>query len=123
MKRILLLEPYYGGSHKQFLTGIQNCVEAEFVLFSLPARKWKMRMQFSAIYFVQQIKALSAAEQQFDLVLCSTFVDVAVLRSLLLNLPHWNRDARVKTYFHENQIAYPSQQEDISMRQFVSIKE
>jgi glycosyltransferase involved in cell wall biosynthesis len=121
MKRILLLEPYYGGSHKQFLTGIQDCVEAEFVLFSLPARKWKMRMQFSAVYFVQQIKALPVAEQQFDLVLCSTFVDVAVLRSLLLSLPHWNRDAHVKTYFHENQIAYPGQQEDISMRQFISI--
>ncbi len=121
MTRILILEPYYGGSHKQFLTGVQNCVEAEFVLFSLPARKWKIRMQFSAIYFVQQIKSLSVPEQWFDLVLCSTFVDVAVLRSLLIGLPHWNREARVQTYFHENQIAYPCQQEDISMRQFISI--
>ncbi len=120
-KRILILEPYYGGSHKQFLTGVQHCVEAEYVLFSLPARKWKMRMQFSAIWFVQQIKVLPEADQQFDVVLCSTFVDVAVLRALLCNLPHWNAKAVVKTYFHENQFAYPSQKKDISMRQFVSI--
>lgn len=46
---------------------------------------------------------------------------MAVLRALLFNLPHWNQKAVVKTYFHENQIAYPSQQKDISMRQFVSI--
>jgi len=121
MKRVLILEPYYGGSHKQFLTGVQRCVEADFVLLSLPARKWKMRMQFSAMYFVQQIIALPAVQQQFDVVLCSTFVDVAVLRALLLSIPNWNRKAVVKTYFHENQIAYPSQKKDISMRQFVSI--
>ncbi len=121
MKRVLLLEPYYGGSHKQFLLGVQQCVDAEFVLLSLPARKWKMRMQFSAIWFVEQIKAMPVAEQQFDVVLCSTFVDVAVLRALLCSLPHWNQKAVMKTYFHENQFAYPSQQKDISMRQFTSI--
>lgn len=121
MKRVLLLEPYYGGSHKQFLAGIQQWVDAEFVLLSLPARKWKMRMQFSAIWFVEQIKAMPIAKQRFDVVLCSTFVDVAVLRALLCSLPHWNQKALVKTYFHENQFAYPSQQKDISMRQFTSI--
>ena len=121
MKRVLLLEPYYGGSHKQFLTGVQQWVDAEFVLLSLPARKWKMRMQFSAIWFVEQIKAMAVAKQHFDIVLCSTFVDVAVLRALLCTLPHWNQKALLKTYFHENQFAYPSQQKDISMRQFTSI--
>ena len=121
MKRVLLLEPYYGGSHKQFLAGIQQWVDAEFVLLSLPARKWKMRMQFSAIWFVEQIKAMPLVKQRFDVVLCSTFVDVAVLRALLCSLPHWNQKALVKTYFHENQFAYPSQQKDISMRQFTSI--
>jgi glycosyltransferase involved in cell wall biosynthesis len=121
MKRVLLIEPYYGGSHKQFLAGIQQWVNAEFVLLSLPARKWKMRMQFSAIWFVQQIKEMPVDEQQFDMVLCSTFVDVALLRALLCSLAHWNQKTVVKTYYHENQFAYPSQQKDISMRQFTSI--
>ena len=121
MKRVLLLEPYYGGSHKQFLTGLQQWIDAEFVLLYLPARKWKMRMQFSAVYFAEQIRAMSPDKQQFDLLLCSTFVDVAVLRALLARLVHWNDTVPVKTYFHENQFAYPVQQEDVSMRQFAAI--
>ena len=121
MKRVLLLEPYYGGSHKQFLSGLQQWVDAEFVLLHLPARKWKMRMQFSAVYFAEQIRAMPPEKQQFDLLLCSTFVDVAVLRALLTRLPHWKNTVPVKTYFHENQYAYPVQQADISMRQFAAI--
>lgn len=121
MKRVLILEPYFGGSHKLFLEGVQKTVEAEFVLMTLPARKWKMRMQFSAIWFVQQIQEFPVGNRSFDVVLCSTFVDVAVLRALLGSIAGWNREALVKTYFHENQFAYPSQQKDISMRQFTSI--
>ncbi len=121
MKRVLILEPYFGGSHKLFLEGIQKTVEAVFVLMTLPARKWKMRMQFSAIWFVQQIQELPVSERNFDAVLCSTFVDVAVFRALSAGIAGWNAEAVVKTYFHENQFAYPSQQKDISMRQFTSI--
>ncbi|MCW5209466.1 DUF3524 domain-containing protein [Desulfobulbus sp. US1] len=44
-QHILLLEPYYGGSHKAFLIGLQQQLDYRFTLLSLPARKWKMRMQ------------------------------------------------------------------------------
>lgn len=121
MKRVLLLEPYYGGSHKHFLQGLQQWVGAEFVLLGLPARKWKMRMQFSAVWFVEQIGQMAPEEQQFDSVLCSTFVDVATLRALLCALPHWDQQTKILTYFHENQFAYPSQINDLSMRQFTMI--
>ncbi len=121
MKRVLILEPYYGGSHKHFLEGLQRWLGADFLLFSLPARKWKMRMQFSAVCFVQKIGALPEKQRRFDVVLCSTFVDVAVLRALLLDVSGWNQKALVKTYFHENQFAYPNQVDDISMRHFTAI--
>lgn len=121
MRRVLILEPYFGGSHKLFLEGVQKTVEANFVVMSLPARKWKMRMQFSAIWFVQQIQKLPVLERAFDVVLCSTFVDVAVLRAMLYSIAGWNHDAVVKTYFHENQFAYPNQNKDLSMRQFTAI--
>lgn len=121
MKRVLILEPYFGGSHKLFLEGVQRTVEADFVLMTLPAWKWKMRMQFSAIWFVQQIQELPECQRSFDVVLCSTFVDVAVLRALLGNIAGWNCETVMKTYFHENQFAYPSQQKDVSMRQFTSV--
>jgi len=120
-KRVLLLEPYYGGSHKLFLQGLQKYVDAEYTILTLPARKWKMRMQFSAIWFVQQLAEMLPQKIFFDVVLCSTFVDVALLRALLFSLKGWNHQATIKTYFHENQFAYPNQQSDLSMRQFRSI--
>ncbi len=121
IRQVLLLEPYYGGSHKRFLRGLQNNIEARFTLFTLPARKWKIRMQLSALWFVQEIRKLPIKNRYFDTVLCSTFVDVAVLRALLLSVSGWNVDARILTYFHENQFAYPGQISDPSIRQFTAI--
>lgn len=121
MKRVLILEPYYGGSHKLFLSGLQSNVDAEYLLLTLPARKWKMRMQFSAFWFVQELQKLEKEERAFDTVLCSTFVDVAVLRALLAAVPGWNPAARIVTYFHENQFAYPGQIVDPAIRQFTAI--
>jgi len=121
MKRALILEPYYGGSHKLFLQGLQNTVEADYTLLTLPPRKWKMRMQFSALWFVEQIQLMLKQDRFFDTVLCSTFVDVAVLRSLLAPVRGWNSEARIITYFHENQFAYPGQIVDPTIRQFTSI--
>jgi glycosyltransferase involved in cell wall biosynthesis len=121
MKRILILEPYFGGSHKHFLEGLQRYVTADYLLFTLPARKWKMRMQLSAPWFAEQIKTLPISERHFDSVLCSTFVDVAVLRSLLIGVDGWNHDARVLTYFHENQFVYPQRFDQPIQHHFTSI--
>lgn len=78
-------------------------------------------MQFSAVWFVEQIRQMKPEEQQFEKVLCSTFVDVATLRALLCSLPHWKQQTKILTYFHENQFAYPNQVNDLSMRQFSMI--
>jgi len=121
MKRVLIIEPYFGGSHKQFLEGLQKYVPADYQLLSLPARKWKMRMQLSAPWFVEQIKAIPAVDRYFDSVLCSTFIDVAVLRALLLRIDGWNNKTKVLTYFHENQFAYPQRFGESDQYQFISI--
>lgn len=49
------------------------------------------------------------AHRHVDVVLCSTFIDVAALRGLG---PRWLFDTPVLTYFHENQFAYPVQKHD-----------
>jgi glycosyltransferase involved in cell wall biosynthesis len=120
-KRVLILEPYYGGSHKLFLQGLQDTIDAEYTLLTLPARKWKSRMQLSALWFAREINKLPGDRPYFDTVLCSTFVDVAVLRALLQSVTGWNSRARILTYFHENQFAYPGQFTDPGIQQFASI--
>ena len=115
---ILLLEPYYGGSHQEFLSGLQQHVGCRFTLLTLPARKWKMRMQLAAPWFADQVFALNEQGHSFDAILSSTFLDVAVLRSLLgchgIHLP-------LAVYFHENQFSYPGQIKDLGIFQFTSI--
>ncbi len=115
---ILLLEPYYGGSHEEFLTGLQQYVGCQFTLLSLPARKWKMRMQLAAPWFAEQIFQLYKQGSRFDAILSSTFIDVAVLRSLLAT---HNVSLPVAVYFHENQFSYPGQVADPGIFQFTSI--
>lgn len=120
-KRILILEPYFGGSHRQFLEGLSKTIEAEYTWLTLPARKWKMRMQLSALWFIEQIKTIPADKRCFDAVLCSTFVDVSVLRASLSQLEWWNSKTKIITYFHENQFVYPSRIDDRGMFQFTAI--
>lgn len=121
MKSVLVLEPYYGGSHKHFLDGLQEKIPAKYTLFTLPARKWKMRMQLSAPWFASKIEELPLFRRKFDTVLCSTFVDVGMLRALLIRIEGWNSNTRFLTYFHENQFGYPRQPGDKFFFQFTAI--
>lgn len=104
--KVLILEPYFGGSHKSFLKGLSTRLPFEFSLMTLPARKWKWRMRLSAPYFADKLRQTG---ERFDRILCSTFLDVAAFRGLA---PEWVRQVPLLTYFHENQFAYPVQVED-----------
>jgi len=98
---VLVIEPYYGGSHKFFLDGLKR-LPFEFVYMTLPAYKWKWRMRLSAPYFATELRKVN---RRFDRILCSSFVDVATFRGLA---PRWVRDVPLLTYYHENQFAYPA---------------
>lgn len=115
---ILLLEPYYGGSHKAFLNGLQRHLDYDFTLLSLPARKWKMRMQLSAPWMAERIVELMQQGHRYDCVVTSTFIDLAMLRSQLskegIHLP-------LAMYFHENQFSYPFGSQDHGQFQFTAI--
>jgi len=103
---VLVLEPYYGGSHKVFCDALVADLPFRFTLWTLPARKWKWRMRLAAPLFAGRLAELAAPQR---LVFCSSFVDVATLRGCG---PAWLRQVPVVTYFHENQFAYPVQVED-----------
>jgi glycosyltransferase involved in cell wall biosynthesis len=101
---VLVLEPYYGGSHRSVLSGLVR-LPFDFHLLTLPARKWKWRMRISAPYFADM---LHKQGKRYDRILCSTYVDVAAFRSLA---PTWVREVPLLTYYHENQFAYPVRME------------
>jgi glycosyltransferase involved in cell wall biosynthesis len=104
-RKILVIEPYFGGSHKFFLQELEAQLDLRFTFITLPARKWKWRMRFAAPWVAEQL----ATQLDVEAVLCSTFVDVATLRGLA---PSWFNRLPILTYFHENQFAYPVQIED-----------
>ena len=77
---LLLLEPYYGGSHRAFLKGLQKHLPFQFTLVSLPARKWKMRMQLAALWMAEEVVRLVREGANFDAVFCSTYLDLATFK-------------------------------------------
>lgn len=104
---ILVLESYYGGSHKAFLAGLARNLPYTFDLLTLPAHSWKWRMRLAAPHFSRVLATDPRYKTKtFDRILCSSLVDVAALRGLL---PPHLRTIPLLTYFHENQFAYPVQ--------------
>jgi len=101
--RILAIEPYFGGSHADFLDGLRGASRHDWTLLTLPARKWKWRMRGAAIHFAREAGPL-ARGQAFDLVLASDFLNLSDWRALapasLARLP-------TVVFFHENQLSYP----------------
>lgn len=110
---ILALEPYMTGSHRSFLDGLKKHSKHKIEIRGLPGRKWKWRMRASAIGFAQEV---SERESIPDLILASDYLDVAAFRALL---PAGVRDIPILTYFHENQLTYPVQDEMERDFQFV----
>lgn len=106
-RKVLALEPYYGGSHRHFLDGLAGVLPDGMDLITLPARKWKWRMRLSGPWFAAELGKI-AKPDSYGSLLCSTFVDVAALKGLM---PKWARRLPLCTYFHENQFVYPVQVE------------
>lgn len=102
--RVLLIEPYYGGSHRVWADGLVQHSRHEVKLVTHEARWWTWRMKGSAVTLARQVAALAADGYRPDVVLVSGMVDVAALRSFLH--PAIGRPP-LAVYFHETQLTYP----------------
>ena len=54
--KVLILEPFYGGSHKQLIDIIvDNMSSTDYSLITQSAKKWHWRARSSALWFSEQI--------------------------------------------------------------------
>ena len=104
--RILLVEPYFGGSHAAWAEGYARASGHDVDLLTLPARFWKWRMRGGALTLAGPARELIAERGIPDLLLASDMLDLPTFLSLtrdVLGSP------AVALYMHENQITYPPQ--------------
>ena len=96
--KILFLEPFFGGSHKDFALGFAAHSSHDVDLVTLPDCFWKWRMQGASLYFINQIKNLT----EYDLIFTTDMMNLTDFMALGgRSLPP------IVMYFHENQLSYP----------------
>ncbi|XP_072787844.1 tRNA-queuosine alpha-mannosyltransferase isoform X8 [Taeniopygia guttata] len=98
---VLLIEPFYGGSHKQLMDLLQEELQEDCVLYTLPAKKWHWKARTSALYFMQTVPTSS----NYRILFASSVLNLAELAALRPDLGKLKK----VLYFHENQLAYPVQ--------------
>ncbi|KAH8354769.1 hypothetical protein KR084_007102 [Drosophila pseudotakahashii] len=103
--RILIIEPFYGGSHKQLIDTLTEWLQSpgpgppDYEIFSLPAKKWHWRARTSALHFSQLIPL----DHEYRVLFTSSVLSLAELIGLRPDLAK----CRKIVYFHENQLIYP----------------
>ncbi len=94
----LFMEPFYGGSHRDFADGLVAHSRHDIHLVTLPARFWKWRMRGAALHFVRTLDDLSV----YDGIITTGLMSLADFTAL-------SRSCRlpVLLYLHESQLTYP----------------
>ena len=103
---VLILEPFYGGSHKVLIDTLTSTFEngnISFDLLTLPAKKWHWKARTSVLQF----SALIHSQKSYKTVFCSSVLNLCEL----IGLHPWLSKCKKVVYFHENQLEYPLQKE------------
>ena len=96
--RFLFLEPFFGGSHRNFAEGLISHSRHNIDLLTLPARFWKWRMRGAALFFLKKIPSLKG----YNGLITTDLMSLSDFKALCG--PYCPPSL---VYFHENQITYP----------------
>lgn len=100
MARVLALNPYAAGSHRELLAGWHARSRHHIVPLELSGRHWKWRMRHACWTLAQQVDGTEG----YDAVWATDMLDLAAWRGLaprsIAALPH-------VLYQHETQLLYP----------------
>ena len=96
--KILIIEPFFSGSHKSWAENYVKHSKHDVDILSLPGRFWKWRMHGGAITLAKKYNRLQLNPS-------------IILATGMLNLPVFMALTKprcpVAIYFHENQFTYP----------------
>lgn len=106
--RIVLVEPYFGGSHRAWAEGLQRFTAHEVELVTMPARFWKWRMAGGAVTLADLARVSIGRRGRPDLLLATSMVNLPALLGLVPELA----GVPVALYMHENQLGYPPSPRD-----------
>lgn len=97
---VVLVEPYFGGSHRAWAEGVAAHSGHDVELFTLEPRWWKWRMRGASVTLAERLEGRPTP----DVMLVSDMIDLAAFRTF--SRPHVG-DVPTALYFHESQLTYP----------------
>lgn len=102
--RVILVEPYYGGSHRAWADGYAVHSRHDVHLVTHPARFWKWRMHGGFLTLAEEVGSVVAGSGRPEVILASSMMDVSAfagaVRAAALGVP-------IAVYVHESQFTYP----------------
>jgi len=103
-RRILVVEPWLGGSHEAFWAAWAKRSAHQVEIVGLPGRQWKWRMRAGAWELARKLVETDPP----DLLVVSDYLELPAFYGFLGEA--WSRVPGL-VYFHENQLTYPGSRE------------
>jgi glycosyltransferase involved in cell wall biosynthesis len=96
--RFLYLNPFHGGSHRDFAAGWTAHSRHDIDLVTLPPRFWKWRLRGAALHFARRV----TDPDSYAGMITTDLMSLSDLKAL------WGASCPpALVYFHENQLSYP----------------
>ena len=104
MSRVLLVEPFYSGSHASWADGLAGHSRHDVVTITHPGAFWRWRMRGSSLTLAAEAKLAVERHGTPDVVMVSGMIDLAAWLGFSRR---FLGDPPVVLYLHENHLLYP----------------